>query len=81
VAVRQASWYRLELRDAQGAVLLSALLQPGLESYRTPGWLKEKAPPGRLEWRVTALDAEGAPMNDSGWRGLLRGESPAPVTP
>lgn len=77
-AVRQAAFYRLELRDAAGAVLLSALMQPGLETYRPPTWLKEKAQPGRLEWRVTALDAEGSPMSDSGWRGLEWGASPAP---
>lgn len=71
-AVRQASYYRLEVRDAAGSVVLAALLSPGIESYRTPPWLGEKAPPGRLEWRVTALDAEGAPMSDSGWRGLVR---------
>ena len=53
-------------------------MQPGLETYRTPTWLKEKAQPGRLEWRVTALDAEGSPMSDSGWRGLEWGASPAP---
>lgn len=75
VAVRQASFYRIELRDAQRAVVLSALLQPGIETYRTPPWLKEKTPPGRLEWRVTALDAEGSPMSDSGWRGFARRES------
>jgi hypothetical protein len=71
-AVRQAAFYRLELRDATGVVVLSALLQPGLESYRTPPWLSEKAPPGRYEWRVTALDSEGSPMSDSGWRGVVR---------
>ena len=61
-------------------MLLSALLQPGVESYRTPSWLKEKAPPGRLEWRVTALDVEGGAMNDSGWRGLGWGTTPAPAS-
>ena len=81
VAVRQAAFYRFELRDARKAVLLSALLQPGVESYRTPSWLKEKATPGRLEWRVTALDVEGGAMSDSGWRGLQWGESPAPANP
>lgn len=70
VAVRQAAYYRIELRDAGGAVVLSALLPPGIESYRTPPWLRDKTRPGRLDWRVTALDAEGAPMSDSGWRGL-----------
>ena len=81
VAVRQAAYYRLELRDAQRAVVLSALLQPGIESYRTPPWLKDKTSPGRIEWRVTALDAEGAPMSDSGWRGLVRVESAPAETP
>lgn len=79
--VRQAAFYRFELRDAQRAVLLSALLAPGIESYRSPSWLKEKVQAGRLEWRVTALDVEGGAMNDSGWRGLIWGESPVPVTP
>lgn len=78
--VRPAAFYRFELRDAGKAVLLSALLQPGVESYRTPSWLKEKAPPGRLEWRVTALDVEGGAMNDSGWRGLEWGTTPAPAS-
>jgi hypothetical protein len=80
-AVRQAAFYRFELRDARQAVLLSALLQPGIESYRTPSWLKEKAQAGRLEWRVSALDVEGGAMSDSGWRGLLWGENAAPAVP
>ncbi len=81
--VRQAAYYRFELRDATGVVVLSALLQPGLESYRTPPWLSEKAPPGRYEWRITALDSEGSPMSDSGWRGVVRGAAAgsAPETP
>ncbi len=77
VAVRQAAFYELELRDEKGAVVLSAFLQPGIESYRTPPWLSEKAPPGRYEWRVTALDSEGSPMSDSGWRGVVRGAAAA----
>ncbi len=80
-AVRQAAFYRLELRDAQGTVLLSALLRPGVESYRTPPWLKEKAQPGRFEWRVTALDVDGAPMSDSGWRGLVLAAPAGPAPP
>ncbi len=39
----QAAFYRLEVEDAQGQPVLSALLPAGSGVYRAPSWLKEKA--------------------------------------
>ena len=66
----QAAFYRLEVADAQGQPLHSALLPPGAGVYRAPSWLREKAAAGGWRWRVLALDRAGKQTNATGWRRL-----------
>ena len=65
-----AALYRLELSDAAGQPVLSALLQPGVGAYRAPSWLREKAPGGQVRWRVVALGPTGESVAETVWRGL-----------
>ena len=65
-----AALYRLELSDAAGEPVLSALLQPGVSAYRAPSWLPEKAPGGQVRWRVVALGPAGETMAETPWRSL-----------
>jgi hypothetical protein len=67
--VPQASFYELEIQDADGKNLLFAWLRSGLKSYRAPSWLKDKAE--TIRWRVVAKDQTGKAMSESGFR-LLR---------
>ena len=65
-----AALYRLELSDAAGQPVLSALLQPGVGAYRAPSWLPEKAPGGQVRWRVVALGPAGETTAETPWRNL-----------
>jgi hypothetical protein len=65
-----AGFYRLEITDAAGQPVLEAMLQPGIGAYRTPAWLKEKAPDGVLKWRVVALGPTGEPAAETPWRAI-----------
>ncbi|MDQ3819420.1 MAG: hypothetical protein M3362_17320, partial [Acidobacteriota bacterium] len=60
---------RLEIEDANGKTILSALLPRGTGTYRAPSWLRERAP-GVLRWRVIALDDAGKELSESEWRTL-----------
>jgi hypothetical protein len=65
-----AALYRLELSDATGQPLLSALLQPGVGAYRAPSWLRERTAGGEVRWRVVALGPAGESVAETDWRGL-----------
>jgi hypothetical protein len=66
----QAAFYRLELTDAQGKAVISAIVAPGVGTYRAPSWLKDKTGDGNLRWRVVALDQSGAAIAETPWRTL-----------
>ncbi len=66
--LKHAALYRLEAQDPNGEPVLSALLQTGIETYRAPSWLQERAPEGALTWRVSALNFEGDLLAESDWR-------------
>jgi hypothetical protein len=70
--VEQAALYRLEVTDADGKNIFSALLPPDYGSYRAPSWLNERAG-GHLRWRVVALDERGHHIGESSWRNLRFG--------
>jgi hypothetical protein len=72
--IREAAIYLIEVEDAGGNPVLSALLQAGVGAYRAPAWLKDKAPDGRLRWRVIAIDIAGDELAKSDWRILQIGE-------
>jgi hypothetical protein len=63
-----ASLYRLEVRSPAGDEVLSAVLQPGVGSYRAPSWVGRDAAGTALEWRVLALGPGGEPIAETGWR-------------
>jgi hypothetical protein len=63
-----ASLYRLEVRGPAGDEVLSAVLQPGVGSYRAPSWVGRDAAGTALEWRVLALGPGGEPIAETGWR-------------
>jgi hypothetical protein len=50
--------------------VLSALVQRGIGSYRLPPFIKDRAPSGRLRWRVLAIDVTGREIRGSAWRRL-----------
>ena len=47
--------------------VLSALVDPRLQSYSAPPWLRARGDE-TLRWRVVALVDEGIPIAMSGWR-------------
>ncbi|MCS7101353.1 MAG: hypothetical protein NZL99_06590 [Burkholderiaceae bacterium] len=68
IDVDGAALYRLEV-EAGGALVLSALVRPGVSNYVAPPWLAEKlVRPAR--WRVLALDARQGMVGESPWRAL-----------
>ncbi|MGH9752080.1 MAG: hypothetical protein ACREA2_04795 [Blastocatellia bacterium] len=55
----QAAFYRLEIEDENGKLILSAMLKSAVRNYRAPSWLKSKVTTGNLRWRVVAKDQAG----------------------
>ncbi len=55
----QAAFYRLEIEDENGKLILSAMLKSSVRNYRAPSWLKSKVASGNLRWRVVALGRAG----------------------
>jgi hypothetical protein len=66
--VADVGCYSIEVTDLAGKVLLSAMLQPGMNSYRAPIWLKDKAADGNLRWHVISLDKDGKQVAETPWR-------------
>jgi hypothetical protein len=67
---RTAAFYRIEIRTIAGQVIAGAVVPRGTTTYRAPSFLANQAGDGFLQWRVVALDAEGARIDESGWRDL-----------
>ena len=65
-AAAQAAFYRLEIEDETGKLILSALLKSAVRNYRAPSWLKSRVASGTLRWRVVALDRAGKPTGETG---------------
>lgn len=66
----QADVYRVEVEDASGNRVLSALVQRGIGTYRLPPFIRDRAPGGQLRWRVMAIDVTGREIRGSAWRRL-----------
>ncbi len=64
------AFYRLEIEDAQGALILSAILPRGVTEYRAPSFLKEKTASVNLRWRVVAFEQSGMQIAETPKRGL-----------
>jgi hypothetical protein len=67
--IESAARYRLEVEEAQGKAVLSAVLLPGVGQYRVPSWRLDGR--DQMRWRVVALDQQGQPIADTPWRILL----------
>src|SRR5262245_274580 len=67
---RGVALYQLEIADQSGKVILSALLQPLTLNYRAPSWLRETVLGAGLQWRVSAIDQNGAKTVETPWRRL-----------
>lgn len=75
VQVSQVAIYRLEAKSSEDDLVLSALLQSGITSYRAPVWLKDKLEDGKLRWRISALNYSGKAIMTSEWRSLKIGDA------
>jgi hypothetical protein len=67
--VEGASLYRIELRDADESLVMSAVTLGGT-AYDAPSWLKDRLKDGVLKWRVVAFDAAGKQLSESPTRRL-----------
>jgi hypothetical protein len=71
-----AALYRVELEAADGTPLFSALVPPGVATYRVPPFVVSRATGSSMSWRVTALDFNGRAMRHSGWRSVTVNAAP-----
>ncbi len=65
-----AGFYRLEVVDSAGSVILGAVLPAGTLEYRAPPWLAERAPAGAVRWRIVGVDPAGRDVRRTAWRRL-----------
>jgi hypothetical protein len=63
--------YRVDLAGGAGEVIFTAAVQQGIGTYRAPSWLRERAPGGKLRWRVVALGPDQEELAATPWRDLL----------
>jgi hypothetical protein len=71
-AVAQTKYYRLTVENSSGVEILSAVLLRDTRSYRAPSWLMRDAGTDVVKWRVSAIDANGATLNETPVRSLRR---------
>ncbi len=67
---RTASFYRVDVRDEKGAIVLRALVPATQREYQLPSSLVGSAG-GTVRWRIWALDGRGKLLRRTTWR-LLR---------
>lgn len=65
-----AALYRLEVRGTDGRPVVGAVLQAGTASYAAPPFLLAERAGQVIEWRVLALNAEGAVIETTPWQRL-----------
>jgi hypothetical protein len=64
-AAPRAAFYRLEVEDQNGHLILSAMLKSAAPRYRAPSWFKSKVTTGNLRWRVVAMDRTGQNIGET----------------
>jgi hypothetical protein len=69
-SVLRTKYYMLQIEDASGNEVHSAILLRDTHSYRGPSWLLERVSTERLRWRVIALDENGKKLNETSTRTL-----------
>lgn len=67
-----AAIYQLELEDRYGTELLTAWMEPGIFSYRAPGWVFAQTHSNQLKWRVSALNQNGVLLSRTAWRLMMK---------
>jgi hypothetical protein len=72
----QGALYRLEVENAQHEAVLSALLPPGLGSYRAPSWLRDRTSGRPMRWRIVVIDFNGEEIGKTSWRPFTIGTVP-----
>jgi hypothetical protein len=75
-----AVYYRLDLDNAQGATVLSAIVTSPATEWTAPPLTGERSASGRLTWRVHALDAQGQELSRSS-TGTFRHGDAGPTQP
>ncbi|MEK6570960.1 MAG: hypothetical protein AABZ61_06290, partial [Bacteroidota bacterium] len=70
--IREGALYRVVVIDPLNAILLAALLRPGVGAYRLPPWIWTKTDARHVSWSVEALDDNGDVLSKSEWRTVLR---------
>ncbi len=70
-----AAVYRVELQSVAGLRVLSALVPAPTLYYEVPALVWQRSNGGTIRWRVTALDAAGAFVRQSGWRNTVVGST------
>lgn len=68
--IEAAALYRIEIRDTDDSLVMSAIVLPGLATYGAPSWLRGKLKDGVLKWRVVAFDLQGKQLSESPTRRL-----------
>jgi hypothetical protein len=63
----RAAFFRIDVRNAAGENVVSAIVPRGTGLYRAPSWFRERAGAGQLQWRVTALDLLGRRIQEVEW--------------
>lgn len=66
------SLYRVVVIDPSNAILLTALLRPGVGAYRLPPWIWTKTQARHVSWSVESLDDNGDVLSKSEWRTMMR---------
>ena len=76
-----AALYRVAFETTEGSAVFTAVVPPGVGTYRAPPFVVAQAGGKPLRWRVTALDFNGWPMRHSSWRTVRTGTTPNAVPP
>ena len=61
----EAVYYRLEVQDVSGTVVVSSVLKSRVVRYRAPSWFKDRIKMRSVKWRVIALDENGRQVSAS----------------
>lgn len=74
--------YRLEVENADGNMVLQALLPAEIRTYRAPPWFAERLDSREFTWRVSGVAAGGRTIASTPWRAaqLARDGSSGPAT-
>ena len=65
----RAAYFRVEMRNAAGEEVHTAIVPRGAAVYRAPSWLRERTGTSAT-WRVVALDLKGRRLSEFEWQRL-----------